>query len=257
MYQRRQARQRRRQAAAAVKSESASSWVVEGDARPRYLEFIRERQAQLDGAHPKEEDRRELGVLEQLREWVSRQDEAVLRRRMPIEVYVDLKQAQDQQERAAAQRQAAIDAKLEEFFDWSEHRWAEAAQERVRLVAPRHLITEHPLRTQSLDALAGAVLDWALTHTQDEDFTHKNPTEVALYLLARRSALATAIELGRIAPPHLDYTPLPDKSIPPEELVIELLGGLLPGIGELTDAGGLVLGYSVTGRELDATERLL
>ena len=196
-------------------------------------------------------------MLEQLREWVSQQDEAVLRRRMPIEVYVDLKQAQEQREREAAQRQAAIDAKLEEFFDWSEHRWAEAAQERVRLVAPRHLLTEHPLRTQSLDALAGAVLDWALTHTQDEDFPRKNPTEVALYLLARRSALATAIELGRMAPPHLDYTPLPDKSIPPEELAVELLGGMLPGIGELTDAGGLVLGYSVTGRELDSTERLL
>jgi hypothetical protein len=33
----------------------------------------------------------------------------------------------------------------------------------------------------------------------------------------------TAIELGRVALPHLDYTPLPDTSPPPEELAIELL----------------------------------
>ena len=59
-------------------------------------------------------------------------------------------------------------------------------------LAPRHLLTEHPLRTQSLDALTGAVLDWAYTHTEDADFLRKSPSEVALYLLARRSALATA-----------------------------------------------------------------
>jgi hypothetical protein len=109
---------------------------------------------------------------------------------------------------------------------------------------PREIRGEktHPLRTQSLDALTAAVLDWALTHSQDPGFVRKSPSEVALYLLARRSALATAIELGRMAPPHLDYTPLPDTSPPPEELVIELLAGLLPVIGEATDLGCFAFG---------------
>jgi hypothetical protein len=63
--------------------------------------------------------------------------------------------------------------------------------------------------------------------------------------LARRSSLATAIELGRTAPPHLDYTPPEDTSPPPEELAIELLYGVMPGLGELTDAAGALTGYSV------------
>jgi hypothetical protein len=150
-----------------------------------------------------------------------------------------------------------VDAKLEEFLDWGEQRWAEVAQERVRLVAPRHLLTEHPLRTQSQDALTAAVLDWAVTHSRDPDFIRRSPSEVALYLLARHSSLATALELGRFAPPHLDYTPLPDKSPSAEELATELLAGFIPGIGEAADTAGWVLGYSVTGRELEPNERLL
>lgn len=240
---------------------AAGGWLVEGDARPRYLEFIREQEEWLKRSKAtQEEKRRAQAALQDLRDWVQRQSEATLRRRMPVEVYVDLKLARlarEQREREEAERQAAVDAKLEEFFDWAERRWAEAAQERVRLIAPRHLLTEHPLRTQSLDALTGAVLDWALTHSQDPDFVRKNPSEVALYLLARRSTLATAIELGRSVPPHLDYTPLPDTSPPPEELATELLAGLLPGIGEVTDATCFVSGYSVTGRKLDENERLL
>lgn len=238
--------------------EPVGIWLVAGDARPRYLEFIREQEEWLSRSKvTQEEEQRVRAALRDLSNWVQDQSEATLRRRMPVEVYVDLKLAREQREREAAERQAAIDAKLEEFFGWGERRWAEAARERVRLIAPRHLLTEHPLRTQSLDALTGAVLDWALTHTQDPDFVRKNPTEVALYLLARRSSLATAIELGRSAPPHLDYTPLPDTSPSPEELVTEFLAGLLPGIGEVTDAACFASGYSVTGRKLDANERLL
>ncbi|HVG57991.1 MAG TPA: hypothetical protein VNA24_05510, partial [Hyalangium sp.] len=253
--------QQRREVSPQRSKEPVGTWLVEGDARPRYLEFIREQEEWLKRSKAThEEKQRAQAALQDLRDWVQRQSEATLRRRMPVEVYVDLKLARlarEQREREEAERQAAVDAKLEEFFDWAERRWAEAAQERVRLIAPRHLLTEHPLRTQSLDALTGAVLDWALTHSQDPDFLRKNPTEVALYLLARRSTLATAIELGRSAPPHLDYTPLPDTSPPPEELVTELLAGLLPGIGEVTDATCLVSGYSVTGRKLDENERLL
>ncbi|WP_224249751.1 hypothetical protein [Hyalangium gracile] len=167
------------------------------------------------------------------------------------------KQEREQKERADTQRQAVVEAKLDEFHAWAEARWAEAARERVRLVAPRHLLTEHPLRTRSLEALASAVLDWAYDHAQDEELLRRSPTEVALYLLARSSALATAIELGRVAPPHLDYTPPEDNSPPPEELAIELLYGATPVLGELTDAAGALFGYSVTGRELNANERLL
>ncbi len=234
------------------------SWAADSDARTHYLEFIRERRTQLAGSQETEDDkRRERSVLQEMQNWVQNQSESTLRQHLPIEVYVDVKQARRRQEREAAEHQAAVDAKLEEFFDWGELRWAEVARERVRAIDSRHLLTEHPLRTQSQDSLTAAVLDWALTHSRDPDFVRRNPSEVALYLLARHSALATAIEMGRVAPPHLDYTPLPDTGPSPQELATELLGGLLPGIGELTDSAGLVFGYSVTGRKLDANERLL
>jgi hypothetical protein len=221
-----------------------------------YLEFIREREERLKAAEPGPRQL-EQRVLWDLHLWALRQSEAGLRRRTPLEVYAELKAEREHQERQEAERQAAVEARLEEYWQWAEARWAETSRERVRRVAPRHLLTEHPLRTQSLDALTGAVLDWAFTHTRDEALLRKSPSEVALYLLARRSSLATAIELGRSAPPHLDYTPLPDKRIPPEELAVELLVGVVPGVGEATDAAGLLAGYSITGRELDADERLL
>ncbi len=243
---------------AASDAEGATPPPTGEDALAPYLEFIQYNEARLKRSDISQEEKQSTQrALRELHQWALHQREAELRRRMPVEVYLELKQTREQREREEARRQAAIDAKLEEFFHWAEQRWAETAHERVRLIAPRHLLTEHPLRTQSLDALTNAVLDWALTHTQDEDFVRKTPTEVALYLLARNSALATAIELGRTAPPHLDYAPPPDTSIPPEELVIELLFGFTPGLGEVTDATGLVLGYSVTGRKLEPAERLL
>ncbi|HVG60644.1 MAG TPA: hypothetical protein VNA24_18955 [Hyalangium sp.] len=250
---------------AASDAEGATPSPTGEDALAPYLEFIHYNEERLKRSDISQEEKQSTQrALRELHQWALHQREAELRRRMPVEVYLELKHAREQHEReeatrqaAIAAKQAAVDAKLEEFFDWAERRWAEAAQERVRLIAPRHLLTEHPLRTQSLDALTNAVLDWALTHTQDEDFVRKSPSEVALYLLARNSALATAIELGRLAPPHLDYTPLPDTSIPPEELVLELLAGFTPGIGEVTDAGGLLLGHSITGRKLEPAERLL
>jgi hypothetical protein len=221
-----------------------------------YLEFIREREQRLKAAEP-EQKQLERRVLWDLNLWALRQSEAVLLRRTPLEVYAELKSQRQEQERQEAERQAAVEARLEEYWRWAEARWEQTSRERVRRVAPRHLLTEHPLRTQSLDALTEAVLDWAFTHTRDEALLRKSPSEVALYLLARRGSLATAIELGRLAPPHLDYTPLPEKHIPPEELVLELLVGVVPVVGEATDAGGLLVGYSITGRELDANERLL
>jgi hypothetical protein len=221
-----------------------------------YLEFIRDREERLKAAEPGPRQL-EQRVLWDLHLWALRQSEAALRRRTPLEVYAELKAQRQEQERQEAERQAAVEARLEEYWKWAEARWEQTSQERVRRVAPRHLLTEHPLRTQSLDALTGAVLDWAFTHTRDEALLRKSPSEVALYLLARRSSLATAVQLGRYAPPYLDYTPLPDKRIPPEELAVELLVGMVPVVGEATDAAGLLTGYSITGRALDDNERLL
>lgn len=162
-----------------------------------------------------------------------------------------------QQDRPADARQLAVEVRLEEYLDWAQARWAQTAHQRVRRIAPGHLLTEHPLRTHSQDALTGAVLDWAFTHTRDDDLLRKSPNEVALYLLARRSSLATALELGRYAPPHLDYTAPEDTRPPVEEVAVEMLLGVLPIVGEATDAGGLLAGYSITGRELSANERML
>ncbi|HVG59351.1 MAG TPA: pre-toxin TG domain-containing protein, partial [Hyalangium sp.] len=118
--------------------------------------------------------------------------------------------------------------------------------------------TESFLREKSLEVLAAAVLDWAWTHTGDPDFLRKSPSEVALYLLAKRSALAQVVRLGREASPHLDYTPLPDETdAPPLELVVELVVGLVPGVGDLADAKAVITGYSFTGRKLSEEEKKL
>ncbi len=249
-------KQLRQEAARQLEAGGGAASALGTGALTPYLEFIREREERLKGAKPGQQPPEQLALWD-LHQWALKQSEGGLRRRTPLEVYAELKAQREHQERQEAERQAAVEARLEEYWKWAEARWAETSRERVRRVAPRHLLTEHPLRTQSLDALTGAVLDWAFTHTRDEALLRKSPSEVAVYLLARRSSLATAVELGRFAPPHLDYTPLPDKRIPPEELLVELLVGVVPGVGEATDAAGLLVGYSITGRELDANERLL
>jgi hypothetical protein len=127
----------------------------------------------------------------------------------------------------------------------------------LRRIAPGHLLTEHPLREKSLNALVDATLAWAYAHTDDPDFLRRSPPEVALYLLASRSALATAIELGKRAPPHLDYTPPPEDEYTDEELVVELLIGLTPFFGEVTDLAAAFSGYSYTYHRLSDPERFI
>jgi len=102
-----------------------------------------------------------------------------------------------------------------------------------------------------------ATLAWAYAHTDDPDFLRRSPPEVALYLLASRSALATAIELGKRAPPHLDYTPPPEDEYTDEELVVELLIGLTPFFGEVTDLAAAFSGYSYTYHRLSDPERFI
>ena len=149
-----------------------------------------------------------------------------------------------------------VEAKLEEYLQWG-MRLMETHATHPRRIAPGHLLTEHPLREKSLNALVDATLAWAYAHTEDPDFLPRSPSEVALYLLASRSALATAIELGRRAPPHLDYTPPPEEEYTREELVAELLIGLTPLIGEGTDLASAFSGYSFTGHRLSDPERFI
>ncbi|RYZ46333.1 MAG: hypothetical protein EOO72_02235 [Myxococcaceae bacterium] len=84
----------------------------------------------------------------------------------------------------------------------------------------------------------------------------KSPSEVALYLLARDSLLASAVEAGRLAPPTWDPRREP-PGIPPEEVVLEMAVGLLPVAGEVADVTGVVLGVSILGHPLTDGERLL
>ncbi|HYO52368.1 pre-toxin TG domain-containing protein [Archangium sp.] len=153
-------------------------------------------------------------------------------------------------------RWKAVETKLEEYLQWG-MRLMETHATHLRRIAPGHLLTEHPLREKSLDALVRATLAWAYSHTDDPDFLRRSPAEVALYLMASRSALATAIELGKKAPPHLDYTPQPGDEYTPDELLLELALGLTPLIGEVTDLKAAVSGYSFTGHQLSNPERFI
>ncbi|WP_257461603.1 pre-toxin TG domain-containing protein [Archangium lipolyticum] len=150
----------------------------------------------------------------------------------------------------------AVEARLEEYLQWG-MLLMETHASHLRRIAPGHLLTEHPLREKSLDALVRATLAWAYSHTQDPDFLRRSPSEVALYLLASRSSLATAIELGKQAPPHLDYSPPPADSYTQEELVAELAIGLTPVVGDVSDLAAALSGQSITGHPLSDTERLI
>jgi hypothetical protein len=150
-----------------------------------------------------------------------------------------------------------VDAKLEEHWRW--------AQARSRLLAARHfrkagrewLVTESPVYEGAQDALTSAVLAWAYAHTQDPDYLRKSPQEVAVYLLAKRSALATALALGNASPPHLDQVPESLEAVPVEEMLLEAAVGMVPVAGESADLLGAVAGLSLLGRKLSAEDRLL
>ncbi|WP_257453564.1 pre-toxin TG domain-containing protein [Archangium lipolyticum] len=162
----------------------------------------------------------------------------------------------DETKRAEAERWKAVEAKLEEYLQWG-LRLMETHVAHLRHIAPGHRLTDHPLREKSLSALVSATLAWAYAHTEDPDFLRRSPSEVALYLLASRSALATAIELGKRAPPHLDYTPPPEDTYTSEELLLELAVGFMPGVGEVMDLDAAFTGFSLTGHRLSEPERLL
>jgi hypothetical protein len=223
-----------------------------------WLRFIGRKQEQLGKAGVSEKERRWGNrALAEMRVLVGSLSSADLRRKSPEDEYFLRKAAKAQEEREEQARWEAVERKLDEYDAWAQQ-VRSASGPRFRSVGREYLLTESFLREKSLEVLAAAVLDWAWTHTGDPDFLHKSPSEVALYLLAKRSALAQVVRLGREASPHLDYTPLPDETgAPPLELAVELVVGLVPGVGDVADAKAAATGYSFTGRKLSEEERAL
>lgn len=220
-----------------------------------FLQHQRERLSGLSEAERQEED----AVLRELEWWLWRHEEE-LARRPPVEVYSELKGARASAARAEAARRAAVERKLEEYWRWAEALWGHTARMRFRPVGRARLLTNSPEWEAAQDTLVSAVLTWGASHTEDPDFLRKGPSEVALYLLATRSALASAVTLGHLGHAHLDDTPMREKTLEEEEEdeTRELLVGLIPLVGDTADFAGLVTGYSVTGRrQLSASERLL
>jgi len=228
------------------------------DAQLVWLRFIGRKQEELGKAGVSEKERRWGNLaLAEMRVLVGSLSSADMRRKSPEEEYFRRKAEKAQEEWEEEARWAAVERKLDEYDAWAQQ-VRSASGPRFRRVGREYLLTESFLREKSLEVLAAAVLDWAWTHTGDPDFLRKSPSEVALYLLAKRSALAQVVRLGREASPHLDYTPLPDETdAPPLELVVELVVGLVPGVGDLADAKAVITGYSFTGRKLSEEEKKL
>lgn len=224
----------------------------------RYMAFLLRKEQELKRPGLSVEQRRRgFRAVAEMMVWQHGKDEAELSRTEPAQLYQQLEAEQARRDAHEAERIASVEAQLEEFLLWAEKRWARSSV-RYHKVGREYLMTESPLRRHSEDALTAAVLDWAFTHTQDPDFLSKSPSEVAVYLLARRSVLATAIELGQQAPVHLDYTPVPDPTrASAEELALELLVGFIPVVGDAADAQAVFTGHSVVGRPLKKEEQLL
>ncbi|RKH70547.1 hypothetical protein D7X96_10975, partial [Corallococcus interemptor] len=223
----------------------------------RYLAFIREKKAALKQPAVTETER-QVGhaALNDLMLWASARTEEELAKDAPLEVYLRLKAKHAQALLEDGRRSARAEAKLEEFHRWAEARRQVLADAHFRRLGSDGLLTESALYEETQLALLDAVLDWAYAHTEDPDFPRKSPSEVAVYLLARDSLLASAVEAGRFAPPAWDPAREP-PAIPPEEVVLEIALGLLPVTGEVGDISGVVLGRSLLGYPLTDGERLL
>ncbi|HYO67254.1 MAG TPA: hypothetical protein VEU33_14355 [Archangium sp.] len=220
-----------------------------------YEAFLRHQREALRAPGHSEEARGEsLTALQRLEQWLLQQpDEALEKAPSPLEKYATLLEEERQRE----VRWRAVQRKLAEYEQWGRKLLATYVPPPRRL-APGYLLSESPLREHSLRVLGSATLAWAYANTEDPDFLKRTPDEVALYLLASRSALASAVQLGRLAPVHLDYNEAFDPEVyKPEELVLELLVGLTPGAGEVADAKAAVTGRSLTGHFLTRPERVV
>ncbi|WP_223642566.1 hypothetical protein [Corallococcus sp. EGB] len=230
---------------------------VSGEELGRYLAFIREKRAALKQLSELETER-QVGqaALDDLLLWASARTEEELAKDEPLEVYLRLKARHAQALLDDARRSARVEAKLEEFHRWADARRQVLADAHFRRLGSDGLLTESARYEETQQALLDAVLDWAYTHTEDPDFPRKGPSEVAAYLLARDSFLASAVEASRFASPTWDPAREP-PGIAPEELVLEIALGLLPVTGEVSDVSGAVLGQSLLGYPLTDGERLL
>ncbi|WP_147333046.1 pre-toxin TG domain-containing protein [Archangium gephyra] len=220
-----------------------------------YEAFLRHQREKLLAPVLSEEERDEgLTVLKRLEQWLLLQPQGAWEQApSPLEKYVTLLEEERQRE----VRWQAVQRKLREYEEWGRQLLATYVPPPRRL-APGYLLSESPLREQSLRALGSATLAWAYAHTEDPDFLKRTPDEVALYLLASRSALASAVRLGRLAPVQLDYNEAFDSEVyKPEELLVEVLVGLTPGAGEVADARAAVTGRSITEHRLTRTERVV
>ncbi|QSQ20428.1 hypothetical protein JY651_35000 [Pyxidicoccus parkwayensis] len=224
----------------------------------RFMAFVREKQEALRRPKVSESERRagEAALLELLA-WLHGRGEEQLAREEPEEVYLRFKVARVQEGREAEARDRAVEAKLEEHWQWARARSQLLAERHFRKVGREWMVTESPLYEGAQDALSSAVLAWAYAHTEDPDYLRKSPQEVAVYLLAKRGALATALALGNASPPHLDWMPELVEAVPAEEVLVEVAVGLLPLVGDSADLLGAAVGVSVLGRELSPEERLL
>ncbi|RYZ35389.1 MAG: hypothetical protein EOO71_35625, partial [Myxococcaceae bacterium] len=216
-----------------------------GEVLGRYLAFINEKRADLRKPAVTEEER-QVGhaALNELFIWAIARTEEQLAADSPLEVYLRMKVEHSQRQREDGKRSTQVDAKLEEYHRWADARGRALAEAHFRRLGTDGLLTESALYEATQRALVEAVLDWAYAHTLDPDFVRKSPSEVALYLLARDSLLASAVEAGRLAPPTWDPSKEP-PGIPPEEVVLEMAVGLLPIAGEAVDLKGVVLGESL------------
>jgi hypothetical protein len=221
-----------------------------------YEAFLRNQGEKLQAPGLSKEARREgLTVLKRMGDWLLVQPDKTLEKASssPLARYVELLDEERQRE----VRWRAVQRKLADYEEWGRRMLATYSPP-PRRVAPGYLVSELPLREQSLRTLGDATLGWAYAHTEDPDFLERSPEEVAVYLLASRSALATTVHLGRTAPVHLDYTEALDLTVyTTEELLLELLVGLTPGAGEVTEAHAAYSGRSLTGHVLSDTERVL
>jgi len=216
-----------------------------------YEVFLRHQREKLQDTGFSELER---AALRKMESWLLLQPaEALGKAASPLARYTALLEEERQRE----VRWRAVQRKLAEYEDWGRSLLDTYAPP-PRHLAPGYRLSESPLRERSLWALGNATLGWAYAHTEDPDFLRRSPEEVALYLLASRSALATVVHLGRMAPVDLDYQEAFDPEVyTPEELVVELLVGLTPGAGEVSDADAAVTGRSLTGHRLTSTERLV
>lgn len=161
------------------------------------------------------------------------------------------------QRRLEQEHDEAVVRKLDEYERWAMALVAQTADPFHR-AGVAYLVTDSPLLRASREALAKAVLDWAYSHTADPDFPRKSPSEVALYLLAKNAALSRLLLMGDMAHAHLDYSPELDPSVyTTEELLIEMLVGFIPGVGDAADMTQALAGVSITGHRLEPEDRTL